>query len=166
VFTQFQTVREFLAPGGGKTRRIPLNMSHPTSGWMITLSPEDSGIKQIGANIAPIVGASLDFNGRRAMEFDFADLTEWNWVKCGMKTPADFCTLLLPCSREMFWADQKQDCLVCPCTVNLSRLDSLVLTVDVNEEMFDLFGWNISITAVSTNFSVSMTGMQGVKYAS
>lgn len=165
MFTQFQTRRVYLPPGCGKTRHIRLEMGHPTSGFMLTLAPEDPAVRRAGANIAPVVSASVDFNGNRGMEFDFADLTEWNWVKCGMKAPADFCTLLLPCSREMFWADQRQDCVVCPCTVNLSRLDSVVLTVTVNEDMFELCGWNMTITAMATNISVVNGGMQGVKYS-
>lgn len=167
-FTQYQTVREFLSAGNGKTRRISLGsvMHHPTSGFIITLSPEEPAIKQPGLNAAPILGAAIEFNGNRAMEFDFVDMTEWNWIKCGMKPPTDSYTLLLPASREMFWADQKDDVFVCPTTVNLSRLDSVVLTLTVNEELLDLCGWNVGITAVSTNTSKCSMGMEGMKFSS
>lgn len=164
--TQYQTTHAFLTPGLGKTRRFSLRTNHPTCGWLITLSPEDPAIKQTKGCVAPILGASIDFNGHCAMEFDFADLTEWNWIKCDMKVPTDFCTLLLPVSREMFWGDKSgNDAIVCPCTINLSRLDSCMLTLDVNEEILDLCGWNVGITSISNNISVYGRGKEDLRFA-
>jgi hypothetical protein len=160
---QFQTRKEHLSLAhSGSSINIRLDMSHPTSGMLITLSPEEMEMKQLFN--APIVSASLSFNGNCAMEYDFADLTEWNWIKCGMRAPTDFSTLLLPFSREMFAADKKDDVVVCPCTVNLSRLDSIVLTLNFNKEAFELCDWNAGITAVSTNVSRVITGEEHLKF--
>lgn len=164
IFTQYSTVREYLPQEGSRRRHINLgDMSHPTSGFIITATPDDPDAKQCGVNLAPILSASIMFNGNTGLSYDFSDLTEWNWMKCNTKAPSDYCTLLMPMSREMFWADQRDDVFVCPCTVNLSRLDSLVLTLDLNEEAM-LCGWNISITSVSTNISRTSTGMMAARY--
>lgn len=160
-FTQYQTIREYLAPGLGNTRRIRLDMKHPISGFLITLSPEDVGVKQAGNNVAPIISAAIEFNSNRGMEFDFSDLTEWNWIKCGMKVPTDFCTLLMPASREMFLADKREDVIVCPSTIILSRMDSVVLVLTLNDEMFEMAGWTANITAISINISNCRSGMEG-----
>jgi hypothetical protein len=98
------------------------------------------------------------------MDFDMPDLTEWNWIKCGMKPPADLCSLLLPASREMFWGDTHETATVCPCTINLSRMDSVVMEFTLNEEAIACCEWTISVTAISTNFNQVGDGMAKVVF--
>lgn len=142
LYTQYQTSREYLSQDRGKIQGFPLSMSHPTSGFIVTLTPVDPNNPQ---NV-PVISAWIELDSNPVMEFDLSDLTDWNWIKCGLKPPADYSTLLLPVSREAFWAETRDNVMICPCMINPC---SAVLKMEVNDLLIG--GWSVKITALTTN---------------
>ena len=145
------------------TAKIRLNMEHPTSGFIVMIKPNDPEMpEQQRKTAVPVKAATLYLNNSPAMSFDLADMSEWNWIKCGMKAPEDdFCTLLLPASRAMFLEDDQH---LAPSTINMSRMDIVELRFELNEEVADM-GWTVTTTGINHNVRGISTGMGGVLFA-
>lgn len=146
--TQHQSITHELT-GTETSHRVPLDVfQRPVTGFILRVLP---GCK--------VLRAALVIHGACYMDYDLCDLSEWNWLKCGMRPPSeDYSVLLMPVSREMFWGDTHDGFCVSPCTLNLSRIDTTVLKLDLAGPPAD--GLKVRVTALLVNETEVVDGCE------
>ena len=135
-----------------------INMGHSCGGLMITLRSEIEAPTRLADRVVPVISASLSLNNQPFVEYDTADLTEFNWLKTGMETPKNHTSLLIPFSRDMFAG------VAANSRIELSRMDSIVLYMTVNKSAA-FMKWTGVVTAITSNIRKTCSGMSGLKYA-
>lgn len=168
VFDQHPFVRENLRTGVSE-QHIKLLMNHPSSGILLSVKPVADDLPGVLLqNAMPVLSAKLLVNNHVFMEYDISDMTEWNWIKCGVKVPAEcggnrWRTMLMPASRQMFAADKDSETFICPSTVNFSRVDTVELILQLNENIVN-FDWELTVTNVCQNIEKFSGGLGGVQF--
>lgn len=157
LFAQHFSQR-FEVPLDVKVLKERINCNGACGGFMINMQCEKEVPAEYTSTIAPVVSVSLQLNGHDFLQYDATDLTEFNWLKNGMETPRNNTTLLVPFSRDMFSEEAPH------CRIDLSRLDSVIMTFTMNNTVTFL-KWSGIVTAVTTNIRRTMSGMSGVVFA-
>lgn len=136
---------------------IRLRFSKPTSGILIMLNTEEELPDGFGSIVCPVVSARLQINNHDYVRADMVDLTEWNWLKVGLRAPNNNRTLLLPFSREMFNGEHCSPAS----TVDFSRVDIASLVLVPNEKI-SWMRWKVTLTSFAYSVRRIRDGVMGL----
>lgn len=146
-----QTVQTLHIPLLPVEGRVPLSLSGDVSGLVLRLIRDDYGALP---GTDPTFDAKLLMEGHPILAYDFTDMVEWNWIKCGKKPPPpDPATgtrdLLFPFSKEMFHPGS-------PCTINTSAASERELELHFYGDPSE---WRMEVKAISVNWRVMEGGV-------
>lgn len=149
-----------------------LHFNHPCTGLMLVVRlAEESfgGERSLTAQDLPFTHLTMQVNNHPLGAWRTADASDWFWRVCGRKPPKSSrgsVSLLLPFSPEMFNAEEGY-----PVAYNLSRIDSIRLTLHAQEEQDPLMihlptdVFTLELSALSLNMGLYQGGMYGQKFA-
>ena len=137
---------------------------HPTPYLLMVLEKvtdsSETMVMYDDLSVQPIQNAELYINGKLLVTYDFIEMTEWNWLKCGASVPSNMRSFLIPFSREAFDPEL-------PCTVNFSRCDSVTLKLILDPKIKGkkLDEWSLRVSSKSKNIFRTMSGLGGNAYS-
>jgi hypothetical protein len=107
---------------------------------------------------SPIVSAKVCINSRVYLFADLVELSEFNWLKCGLKRPEPL-SYLIPFSADLF----PKDAVMPAVTADLCRMDNSTLVLTVNKSSRPLH-WQGIVSTICFNSQRFATGMIAQKY--
>jgi len=108
---------------------------------------------------SPIVSAKVCINNKAYLFADLVELSEFNWLKCGLKRPEPL-SYLIPFSADLF----PKDVVMPAVTADLCRMDNSTLVLTTNKSSRPLH-WQGIVSTICFNSQKFCIGMIGQKYA-